>query len=202
MGSIFSRETGENGSKKRSRDDDGELDSNHSDATLTQTSQRSKTSPSTKKGRPLRHLLIRNARVWQWTSEPLKPQAIAGEALPNHWIEVNHLGRIVSVNEPSIPVPDDDQFTMVIDARDHLLVPGLMDAHIHVMMTGEAAYYLNFKSCKSISEMKELLAKHRQANPDLSCIIGTSWDQVRLPSLHLINLFMHLGSTWCISLTL
>ena len=58
------------------------------------------------------------------------------------------------------------------------MLPGLMDAHIHVMLMGESAHYLDLGDCNSIASMKEKLSVHAANNPSLAWIVGTNWDQV------------------------
>lgn len=66
------------------------------------------------------------------------------------------------------------------DAAGQLVLPGLMDAHLHVLMTGESAYYLDLQGCTSIAQLQRKLADHQEAHPELPWIVGVNWDQVDL----------------------
>ena len=66
------------------------------------------------------------------------------------------------------------------DAGGQLVLPGLIDAHLHVMLTGESAYYLDLQACTSIAQLQQMLASHMEAHPELPWVVGVNWDQVCL----------------------
>jgi predicted amidohydrolase YtcJ len=61
-----------------------------------------------------------------------------------------------------------------------MILPGLMDSHIHVALTGESAHYVDLSDCTSIDAMKTALAVHAKKHPGLPWIIGVNWDQVSI----------------------
>lgn len=155
---------------------------------------------------------------------------ISGLVTEPQWMCVDHYGRINCTSRSPI-VPDDANFDTVIgmsvigahntgcpyscitltastaDAHGLLMLPGLMDAHLHVMLTGEAAYYLDCQGCTSVAQLVDKVREHCSAHPDLPWIVGINWDQVGGWSLHHHHLHHHLTCVYpilshCISLPL
>jgi hypothetical protein len=71
------------------------------------------------------------------------------------------------------------EYSAEIDGRGLALLPGLMDAHIHMALTGESLAFLDLSACTSIENLTDAVAGHVAKHPDQSWIIGVNWDQVR-----------------------
>lgn len=67
--------------------------------------------------------------------------------------------------------------TAVIDAGGRTMLPGLIDAHGHVMGLGLALNQLDLTGTKSLAELQERLKDYAAANPDLPWITGRGWNQ-------------------------
>jgi hypothetical protein len=143
-------------------------------------------------------LLIKNCYIWQWNEDGCSnvelededgeeniERIISGELVPLRYLSVDHYGRISKLLTVSQEVIDESLYETVIEARDRVILPGLMDAHIHVMHTGESAYYVDLSDCNSIAELQEAVRSHSLKNPRLPWIMGINWDQVSLISLSL-----------------
>jgi hypothetical protein len=63
------------------------------------------------------------------------------------------------------------------DGKGRVLMPGLIDAHGHVMELGFKAMQLDLTAAKSLDEAKAMLAAYAKANPDRPWIIGAGWNQ-------------------------
>jgi predicted amidohydrolase YtcJ len=63
------------------------------------------------------------------------------------------------------------------DGKGRVLMPGLIDAHGHVMELGFKAMSLDLTEAKSLDEAKAMLAAYAKANPDRPWIIGAGWNQ-------------------------
>jgi hypothetical protein len=63
------------------------------------------------------------------------------------------------------------------DGKGRVLMPGLIDAHGHVMELGFKAMSLDLTAAKSLDEAKAMLAAYAKANPDRPWIIGAGWNQ-------------------------
>jgi predicted amidohydrolase YtcJ len=69
--------------------------------------------------------------------------------------------------------------TKVINLKGRTVVPGLIDAHIHVSDFGKFLTWLDLKNAKSIKEMKTKIQERAQKIPEGRWIIGNGWNQTR-----------------------
>lgn len=69
--------------------------------------------------------------------------------------------------------------TARLDGKGRLLLPGLIDAHVHVMGTGYAALTLDLSETNSLAEALEKIAVYAKAHPDRPWLIGRGWNQER-----------------------
>ena len=78
---------------------------------------------------------------------------------------------------PSAEIISKPGLTEIEAPNGTVLIPGLMDAHIHVMTTGEARYFVDLSDCTSIEALQAAVRGHVEKHPDLTWIIGVAWDQ-------------------------
>ena len=71
--------------------------------------------------------------------------------------------------------------TKVVDGGGRTLLPGLIDAHGHVMGLGEALTKLDVTGTKSVQELQQRLRDYAAKNPDLPWITGRGWNQEMWP---------------------
>lgn len=64
-----------------------------------------------------------------------------------------------------------------VDGRGQVLMPGLIDAHGHVMGLGFAALTLDLSATRSLDEALTAIRTYAAANPGLPWIMGTGWNQ-------------------------
>ena len=64
-----------------------------------------------------------------------------------------------------------------IDGDGRTLLPGLIDAHGHVMSLGFAALQLDLTGTKSLAELQARLKAYAEANPNARWILGRGWNQ-------------------------
>jgi hypothetical protein len=64
-----------------------------------------------------------------------------------------------------------------VDGKGRTLIPGLIDAHGHVMGLGFQALQLDLSDTNSLEEAQAMLAAYAAANPGLHWIIGRGWNQ-------------------------
>ena len=64
-----------------------------------------------------------------------------------------------------------------IDARGRTMIPGLIDAHLHVMQVGFAALTLDLSETKSLAEAQAKIRVFATAHPDRAWIVGRGWNQ-------------------------
>jgi predicted amidohydrolase YtcJ len=67
--------------------------------------------------------------------------------------------------------------TKVIDAGGRTMLPGLVDAHGHVMGLGFFALQLDLTGTRSLAELQRRLKDYATANPDARWILGRGWNQ-------------------------
>ncbi len=65
----------------------------------------------------------------------------------------------------------------VIDMRGRTVMPGLIDAHGHVIDLGFTALRLNLTGTSSLAELQQRLRDYAAAHPDLKWIGGFGWNQ-------------------------
>jgi predicted amidohydrolase YtcJ len=64
-----------------------------------------------------------------------------------------------------------------VDGRGRTMIPGLIDAHGHVMGLGMQALQLDLSDTKSLAEAQAKIAAYAAANPTPRWIIGRGWNQ-------------------------
>ena len=64
-----------------------------------------------------------------------------------------------------------------VDFKGKTLLPGMIDAHGHVMDLGFRALELDLSDTKSLAEAQAKIAAHARANGDKAWIIGGGWNQ-------------------------
>ncbi|MHB8893677.1 MAG: amidohydrolase [Candidatus Geothermincolia bacterium] len=66
--------------------------------------------------------------------------------------------------------------TKVINARRRMLVPGFIDAHVHILWVGLLRSFLvDLYACKSMDNVRDTVLDFAKANPDLPFIFGIGW---------------------------
>lgn len=64
-----------------------------------------------------------------------------------------------------------------LDGKGRTLIPGLIDAHGHVMGLGLAALQLDLSDTRSLEEAQAKIAEYARANPSPRWIVGRGWNQ-------------------------
>ncbi|WP_136162630.1 amidohydrolase [Sphingomonas flavalba] len=70
-----------------------------------------------------------------------------------------------------------DKLDFRLDGKGKALIPGLIDAHGHVMDLGFSALTLDLSDTRSLDEAKAKIAAYAAANPARPWILGTGWNQ-------------------------
>ncbi|HJS10049.1 amidohydrolase family protein, partial [Sphingopyxis sp.] len=63
------------------------------------------------------------------------------------------------------------------DGQGKTLIPGLIDAHGHVMGLGFQLMLLDLSDTKSLAEAQAAIRKYAAENPEMPWIIGSGWNQ-------------------------
>lgn len=67
--------------------------------------------------------------------------------------------------------------TKVVDLGGRTLLPGLIDAHGHIMGLGYGSLQLDLTGVRSLEELKQKLADYAKASPGPGWILGRGWNQ-------------------------
>lgn len=63
----------------------------------------------------------------------------------------------------------------VVDLGGGLVVPGFVDAHAHILMSGEASLRASLTTAADVSEIQRRLRQWAEANPDAPRVLGGGW---------------------------
>ncbi|MEY4269993.1 MAG: hypothetical protein RLZZ58_1209 [Pseudomonadota bacterium] len=70
-----------------------------------------------------------------------------------------------------------ERLDFVQDGKGRTMIPGLIDAHGHVMLLGFQLMLLDLSGTKSLAEAQASIKAYAAANPDMPWIIGSGWNQ-------------------------
>jgi predicted amidohydrolase YtcJ len=65
------------------------------------------------------------------------------------------------------------------DGRGRTVIPGMIDAHLHMMGLGLAQLSLDLSDTTSLAEAQAKIAAYAAANPDRPWLVGRGWNQER-----------------------
>ncbi|WP_435419411.1 amidohydrolase [Parerythrobacter aurantius] len=83
-------------------------------------------------------------------------------------------GRILQVLDRGAKLP---QASGGYDGKGQVVIPGLIDAHLHVMGIGFGALTLDLSQTRSLEEAQQAIRAFSEANPGRQWIIGRGWNQ-------------------------
>ncbi len=64
-----------------------------------------------------------------------------------------------------------------VDAQGAVVIPGLVDSHLHMMELGFGALTLDLTQTRSLAEAQAAIREYAAAHPDRKWIIGRGWNQ-------------------------
>ncbi|MFL5140852.1 MAG: amidohydrolase [Microvirga sp.] len=79
------------------------------------------------------------------------------------------------------PTPRMSRFDHMINGEGRTVLPGLIDAHGHVMDLGFAAVRIDVTGTQSIAELQQRLRDYAAAHPNDAWIVGFGWNQESWP---------------------
>ncbi|MEO6093604.1 MAG: amidohydrolase family protein [Novosphingobium sp.] len=85
-----------------------------------------------------------------------------------------HITRVLASGEKRPPKLD-----YRVNGKGRVLLPGMIDAHAHVMAIGFAALTLDLSETDSLADAQARIARYARDNPDRAWILGRGWDQDR-----------------------
>jgi predicted amidohydrolase YtcJ len=90
-------------------------------------------------------------------------------------IVIDDAGRVVRLLQRGERRPERPDFRR--DGRGQMLLPGMIDAHGHVIGLGFQRMLLDLSGTRSLAEAQAAIAAYAAANPDLPWIMGGGWNQ-------------------------
>lgn len=75
----------------------------------------------------------------------------------------------------------DSSGARVIDGQGRVMLPGLTDAHAHVMGLGYQEMDVNVAGIPTLDETLQRVQEYASANPDLEWVRGRGWNHTRWP---------------------
>ena len=115
---------------------------------------------------PPADLVVTNARIY--TVDPSRPQAVA--------LAVRD-GRIVFVGSKRGALSLKGAATRVLDATGRTIVPGIVDAHGHLLGLGQALRTVDLVGTTSYADVVSRVVARAKQVPAGTWIIGRGWDQ-------------------------
>lgn len=71
---------------------------------------------------------------------------------------------------------------VIIDTSGGVVMPGFVDAHAHVTMTGDGLSKAQLRTCSDLHEIRSVLTKWAAANPVAKRVLGMGWQYSALPA--------------------
>ncbi|KQX20838.1 MULTISPECIES: amidohydrolase [unclassified Sphingomonas] len=100
-----------------------------------------------------------------------------GQLVRFNGLLIDERGKVAKLLDRNDKRPEKLDFRL--DAGGRTVVPGLVDAHSHVMALGEAALSLDLSGTRSLAEMQAALRTYAAARPTPPWIRGGGWNQER-----------------------
>jgi predicted amidohydrolase YtcJ len=122
---------------------------------------------------PASDYIILSDKFWTGTGTEIGFAAVAG-------------GRITAVGRPAEAEPLISAGVPVKDFVGNAVLPGLWDAHVHLLMTGVALFWVDLTGATSIKEIQDSLSGRLETVED-ELLVGTGYDDAflvdgRMPS--------------------
>ena len=86
-------------------------------------------------------------------------------------------GRVVAVGKSNEIEELAGIGTVVEDLGGRIVIPGLIDAHNHLLMTGQILQQVQLYDCRSIGDVQAAVAKAVESTPEGNWILGRGWDE-------------------------
>ncbi len=112
-------------------------------------------------------LVLRNVHGYTPTRDGM--QTFSGLVIEN-----GRVTRLLTENQDQAPLAG----ATVIDGGGKYVLPGLTDAHGHVLGLGEQTVQVDLRDTTSIDDAAGRIRKHIAANPGARWVVGRGWNQV------------------------
>ena len=93
-------------------------------------------------------------------------------------ILIGNDGKVVRLIHPGEARP---KAAVTINEQERTILPGMIDAHGHVIELGQSAIQLDLVGTSSLADLQQRLRSYAAAHPDMRWIIGRGWNQELWP---------------------
>ncbi len=114
-------------------------------------------------------LILHNGRIYPEVDKPKWVEAIAV------WN-----GRVLQTGSDRDILKSRGRSVSVLDLKNHTVIPGLSDSHIHLLGYGTLLRTLDLNGTRSISDIQKAVKAAANKKPGASWIVGRGWDQEKL----------------------
>jgi predicted amidohydrolase YtcJ len=111
-------------------------------------------------------LIVTNAQIY--TVDEAHPSARALAVKDGRFLYAGSEREVMALRGPS---------TTVVDAGGHTVIPGMVDAHAHLLGLGEALQQVDLTGTRSYDEVVARVVAAAKGQPAGKWIIGRGWDQ-------------------------
>ncbi len=110
--------------------------------------------------------------------ENVNGYTFSGDELINFSVLVIEDGKVLETGDEELSEKYEGE---VLDGEGKTMLPGLIDAHGHVMGLGFQELQVNLAGIPTLEETLEKVGEYAEANPDLEWIQGRGWNQTLWP---------------------
>ncbi|KAJ6164464.1 amidohydrolase 3 [Penicillium chermesinum] len=104
-------------------------------------------------------------------------------------IKDGHISYVGSLDKADIP-----RDANLVDLQDRVVIPGFIDAHVHVLHYGASIQKLNLIACTSLDQIREAIQAFAKSNPALPRILCQGWIQSSTHGVALASMIDDLDS--------
>ncbi len=116
-----------------------------------------------RQGIPADTILV-NAKIYTVNAKEPRAEAMAVRA-----------GKIIAVGSNEAIASYQDASTAVIDAKAHMVLPGFVDAHVHMLAGAAQIEQVSLNEAKTIDDFQKLIKDYAAAHPGEEWIQGMGW---------------------------
>ena len=120
-------------------------------------------------------MLFLNGNIYTMDAAQPRAQALAIDTIS---------GRILAVGDNDEVRRVGDRYAELVDLRGKTLLPGFIDAHIHLIYAAYRSYNVNAGACSSEDEVANLVRQRATQTPIGQWIQGGQWDKNVWPGQH------------------
>jgi predicted amidohydrolase YtcJ len=113
-------------------------------------------------------MLFLNGNIYTMDATQPRAQALAIDTIS---------GRILAIGDNDEVRRVGDRYAELIDLRGKTLLPGFIDAHIHLIYAAYRSYYVNAETCLSEDEVAKLVRQRANQTPIGQWIQGGQWNK-------------------------